>query len=537
MVYRRKVLLLMLLPVLLYANNGTSMSLSGQVAVLNAKNVVAEESPGYRRIDLSKLRSFDFTGKLPVVLEFNVVNKQHSLYENSGDYMNPDNQSDMFGNCGGRIYNIDELTGDYKRDTLGNVISFLGINERPQYGKTTNYAFYLDSAYLDRGTAWIKPQYMIAVDPFIPEEKEHCDPVTGEMRYLNGKYVIGRYMYNTSMYAKIVADSVQNPDGSWVFADKYYDKDKGEGIKISETDSASGYLYTRRNFSKVQPVDDYKNRDPNGEVYKHNKNWERLAFSWAIHKGDSLYVLKGAGLEPMYKGADNDPYQLWLTLSKEYGEEGMYIDFDKLISENIVEGSAYQEAYYPMGERTVYPEMRTYYDYKHVSALSPDKTIGLQAIIALDDNTHKDWVFSFRFVERDVDDFVIESETTDRNTAYGPMIRPGYGGWVKYQNEVPVITRSDRNDLMAGSAVFNVTESSNPVDNDFIDANADVIVTGEKGYVLILNAAGKNVIIRNILGQVVATKIVSSDYESIASPTGFVVVVVGGGKGIKTIVR
>ena len=524
MVYKRKVLLLlMLFPVLLYANNGIERSLSS-----------GQDSLGYRRIDMSnKLRSFDFTGKLPVVLEFNVVNKSQSLYENSGDYRNPNNQTDLFGDCGGRIYNVDELTGDYKRDSLGNVISFLGINERSQYGKTTNYAFYLDSAYLNRGTAWIKPQYMIVADPFIPEEEEYCDPVTGGMSYMNGEYVIGRYMFNTSMYAKAVADSMQNPGGSWVYADRYYDN-----IQISDTETASGYFYTRKNFNKVQPVDDYKSSSPDSEAYTLSRYRERLAFSWAIHKGDSLYVLKGKSLEPMYKGADNDPYQLWLTLSKEYGEEGLYVDFDKLISENIVPGSAYSEAYYPMGEKGRYPEMRTYYDYKPTSALSPGKTIGLQAIIALDDNTHKDWVFSFRFVEVNVDDFVIESETTERNTAYGPIIRPGYGGWVNYQNQAPVITRSDRNGVMVGSTVFNVTEASTPVNNDIIDAaSSDVVVAGGKGNVSIRNAAGKKVVIRDITGQVVAEKIISSHYETIPSPPGFVVVVVGDEKGIKAIVR
>ena len=536
MVYIKNFILLalVLLPVVCSANDGISGTLSGQ-----SKNL-----PEYRRMEFSNmLRSSDFSGSLPITLEFHVINYQTAgwrLYENSGDYKNPNNQFDRFGSCGGRVYNTDEITGDYKRDSLGNVLSFLGINMNTQYGKNTNYAFYLDTAYVDRGSGWIKPQYMLAVDPYIPEESEYCDPETGDIENLNGKYVIGRYMYNTSMYAKEVADSVQVVGGNWVYADKYYDETKGEGIKISESATASGYMYRKKNFNKVQPIKDYVARNPNGEAYKHDGNWERLAFAWAIHKGDSLYVLQGAGLEPVYKNAEDDPHQLWLALTKEYGEEGSYVDFDKLVSENIVSDSAYQEAYFPFGDRSRYPEMRTYHDFKPSSALSSGKTIGLHAIIALDDNTHKDWVFSFRLVEYNSDDFVIESEISERSTAYGAMIRPGYGGWIKFQNGVPVITRSDENYLMAEAVVFNVKQTENPVSNEIVnvgEATSNVIVIGRKGSITIFNAAGKNVVVRNLLGQTIANSVISSDKESIAAPSGVAVVVVGNENRVKVIVK
>ncbi|MDR2917180.1 MAG: hypothetical protein LBV74_20490 [Tannerella sp.] len=327
MVYKKGFILLvfalMFFPVVVYTNDGKGSLFSGQ-----------SDNPTYRRLGFNQLRSFDFSSSLPVVLEFHLLNQDKSgfrLYENSGDYRNPNNQSDRYGDCGGRVYNKDERTGDYKRDSLGNVLSFLGMNSSAQYGKTTNYAFYLDSAYIDRGTGWIKPQYMFVVDPYIPEECEHCNPETGEQEKFNGRYVIGRYMYNTAMYSKAVADSMQRADGSWVYADKYYDATKGGGIPVSESSTASGYFYRRKNFNKVQPVKYSDTRIPNSEAYRYDGNWERFAFAWAIHRGDSLYVLKGVGLEPMYKGAADDPCQLWLTLTKEYGEEGKYIDFAKLL--------------------------------------------------------------------------------------------------------------------------------------------------------------------------------------------------------------
>ncbi len=538
MVYKRNCMLLafalMLFSIVAYANDGKSSSFSGQ-----------SDHPTYRRIDFNQLRNFDFSGSLPIALEFHLLNQDKSgyrLYENSGDYRNPNNQSDRFGDCGGRVYNKYEQTGDYKRDTLGNVLSFLGINASEQYGKTTNYAICLDSAYINRGTGWIKPQYMLVVDPYIPEECDRCNPQTGEQETFNGKYVIGRYMYNTAMYSKVVADSMMQADGSWVYADKYYDAAKGEGIPVSENNTTSGYFYRRRNFSKVQPIKSNDTRISNSEAYRYDGDWERFAFAWAIHRGDSLYVLKGVGLEPMYKGASDDPYQLWLTLTKEYGEEGKYVDFAKLLSENIIPGSAYQEAYYPLGERSRYPEMRTYYDFKPASALSPGKTIGLHAVIALDDNTHKDWVFSFRLIEKGADDFVIESEVSERNTAAGAVIRPGYGGWVKSQNGVPVLTRSDEKYLMgeAGGAVFNVNQASNSVSNEAVsghDVTSEVIIAGGTGNVSILHAAGKKVVIRNILGQIVVNTVISSDNEIVSAPSGIVIVIVGDEIGMKAIVR
>lgn len=501
-----------------------------------------KDTPTYLRLDLrNQLRSVDLSNTLPAVLEFHVLNHGIAglrLYENSGDYGNPTNQSDKYGSCGGRIYNKDSQTGDYKRDSIGNILSFLGINNNMQYGQTTHYGIYLDTAYIDRGTGWIKPQYMFVVDPYVPEECESCNPETGESETHNGKYVIGRYLYNTAMYAKAVADSMQLTADKWVFADKYYDAAKGEGIPVSDTKTESGYYYRSKNFNKVQPIETQTVRLPDGNAYTHDGRWERLAFAWAIHKGDSLYVLKGKALEPMYKEAADDPHQLWLTLTKEYGEEGKYIDFAKLVNENIIPGSAYKEAYYPRGDRSSYPEMRTYYDYKPATALSPGKTIGLHAIIALDDNTHKDWVFSFRLIEKNADDFVIESEVALRNTFSGAMIRPGYGGWVKFQNGVPVLTRSDTKDLMGEACVFNVNAlNTPPVSNEPTETTSKVIVSGGTGCVTILHAAGQRVIIRNLLGQTIVNTLISTDHESVPVSSGLVIVVVGNQKGVKTIVR
>jgi hypothetical protein len=456
------------------------------------------------------------------------------LYENAGHYKaEAEPVKDLRGPCGGRIYNIDD-NGYYKRDTLGNVISFLGMNLQVEF-PDENYAIYVDTAYINRGTGWIKPQYMLVVDPYIPEECGVCNPNTSELEGANSDYVIGRYLYNTAMYARSVKDSVLS-DASyvWEYADRYYDK----AIKDVSGNLVSGYLYRTDNYNKVEPIIYTDNKKVNGEAYRYKVDWERFAFTWAIHKGDSLYVLKG--VEQLYNDNPyNDPKDLWQQLTVEYGVDGKYVEFEKLVELNKIPGSSYQEAYYPLGDRSPYPEMRTYHSFKTMSEVKREgRTIGLQAVIALDDNTHKDWVFSFRYIERRSNDFVIESETTNRETQYGALIRPGYGGWLKSDNGVPTITRSDSKYLMSEAAVFNVNKGSNPVGNENVETvTSNLAVIGGTGSVTILNAAGKSVVISNILGQTVANAKITSDNVSIAVPAGVVVVAVEGENAVKALVK
>ena len=55
--------------------------------------------------------------------------------------------------------------------------------------------------------------------------------------------------------------------------------------------------------------------------------------------------------------------------------------------------------------------------------------------------------------------------------------------------------------------------------------------------VTINGAAGKNVTISNVLGQIVANTVLSSDKAEIAAPAGVVVVAVEGEAAVKAIVK
>ncbi|WP_456086696.1 DUF6383 domain-containing protein [Parabacteroides sp.] len=68
-------------------------------------------------------------------------------------------------------------------------------------------------------------------------------------------------------------------------------------------------------------------------------------------------------------------------------------------------------------------------------------------------------------------------------------------------------------------------------------ATSEVTVIAGEGQVTIAGAAGKKVVISNILGQVVANTVLTSDNAAIAAPQGVVVVAVEGEEAVKAIVK
>ena len=90
------------------------------------------------------------------------------------------------------------------------------------------------------------------------------------------------------------------------------------------------------------------------------------------------------------------------------------------------------------------------------------------------------------------------------------------------------------------AVVVNVLEVSADdviaTDNETIATSEVAVIAGE-GQVTIANAAGKKVVISNILGQVVANTVLTSDNAVIAAPQGVVVVAVEGEEAVKAIVK
>lgn len=315
-----------------------------------------------------------------------------------------------------------------KKNYLGVVLE----TEHPNLQSHSSTLIYVDTAYINRGTGPIKPQYMLAVRPRIIEDGMGCDEYGDPKIPLKG-YTYADYLINA--HDSAYATSTANEDYLW------------------------------------------------------QKSWTRLVFTPAVHANDYLYILGGVNLE-------NAP--VWGKLAN--------------------------------GQRM--------FDLAKLHAYAIDPANGIHAIY-LGNNLHKDCVFSFRLYERRSNDFLLESETTNRDVENGPMIAPCEGGWLKYQNLVPVITASDVVDGMAQAMELNVIkakEGEKPTGNDDLETNK-VTVVGNAGGVTILNAAGKSVVINNILGQTVATTVLASDNEAISVAKGVVIVSIEGEETVKTLVK
>ncbi|WP_289004413.1 DUF6383 domain-containing protein [uncultured Parabacteroides sp.] len=81
-----------------------------------------------------------------------------------------------------------------------------------------------------------------------------------------------------------------------------------------------------------------------------------------------------------------------------------------------------------------------------------------------------------------------------------------------------------------------IEKGESPVANDAISADA-VSVTAGNGFVTVKGAEGKNVVITNVLGQIIANTVVSSSEATIAVSAGVVFVSVEGEAAVKAIVK
>ena len=123
------------------------------------------------------------------------------------------------------------------------------------------------------------------------------------------------------------------------------------------------------------------------------------------------------------------------------------------------------------------------------------------------------------------------------------------GAWIKSENGIPVLAKLDTQagdhewdgstieERIGQSGVFYFgTTTDEATANDEI-AISEVKVIAGNGSVTINGAAGKKVVVSNILGQVVANTVITSDNATIAAPQGVVVVAVEGEEAVKAIVK
>ena len=374
---------------------------------------IKDIDPIYRRFNTEKEGTQ--AGDTPEIVKFYTTNaSEYQLFENTGSLSDQKNYY-----TGGKNY-------------LGLVNTLQSPNAKT--------AIYVDTAFVNRGKGYVRPQYLLMVRPTVTEDTLACDAY-GETITIDG--------YKRGMYL------------------------------INATDSA-----------------DASSAEPNGD-YIWNTSWERLVFTDAIHANDKLYILGGADLTPVMSSGRIDLAKLD-KVAKPASKANK--------GKNIIQ-------YYDLGE--------TIKDANGVSTGWP---------------TYKDCAFQFRLIERRADDFLIESETTDRGQE--PVAKPCYGGWIKIQNGVPVISRSDVVSAESQAEIFNVKATTEqPVANEDAPATTEVKVVANNGSVTIMNAAGKKVAISNVLGQAVANTVLASDNATIAAPQGVVIVAVEGEAAVKALVK
>lgn len=142
--------------------------------------------------------------------------------------------------------------------------------------------------------------------------------------------------------------------------------------------------------------------------------------------------------------------------------------------------------------------------------------------------------FAFRYVDTEEKSFVIETADYKRlpEGDDAGKLNDNYG-YLKWMNGVVVVV-----DRIQDADIFNMDEEfkGDPTANESISASAVTVIAGE-GQVTIAGAAGKKVVISNILGQVVANTVIASDNATIAAPAGVVVVAVEGEAAVKAIVK
>ena len=83
---------------------------------------------------------------------------------------------------------------------------------------------------------------------------------------------------------------------------------------------------------------------------------------------------------------------------------------------------------------------------------------------------------------------------------------------------------------------FVIEKQAAPTANEGIEVSGVKVIAGN-GQITIMGAAGKKVVVSNILGKVVASQTITSDNATIAVPAGIVAVAVEGEAAVKAIVK
>ena len=368
-------------------------------------------------------------------------------------------------------------------------INFLGVSNSDQYKEEYapdgtikyNYHLFIDTAFINRGTGPIKPQYLIGVGiQYYPgtsiDVPGNCDDI---VTYIKPAYYRGRYLVNATDSAREVGS---DGDQNWPWRD---------------------------------------------ERYIMSSNWDRLAFVDAIHMGDRLYIV--SEINKYVKPSD-------YTFVAADGKT--YVDGEALYNMTLLGGKLYgTERRYEKSDM-----LGTYYDFGHWDNFHNDVCFSLRFV---ESNVKNPDEFGEDVCSNYQKRFRIESETWNRTAYGTRKIAPTQGGWIKLQGYIPVLSRTSYEDAINQGEIFNIAEPSTTAwqaENPDGQATSNegigkVSVIAGNGIVTILNATGKQVTIANLLGQSLINKVLAGNNEVITVSKGVAVVTVEGEKAVKVIIK
>ena len=344
---------------------------------------------------------------------------------------------------------------------------------------------------------------------------------------------------------------------------KIYSGDAGEEGMLSNTnylDREENDLFVVEPTEKpmyrtvINPLDTISIfRDDNSQsvLFEHNTflGMENLSQYPEIAKAmiaDTAYVRNNT-YRPQYMlvvGADITPAGKWCPI---HGDDPTCPDAHKVETSGWVEGrylvnlvdtAIAWDAANKHKDNNPYINSEKYYRLGFVQA----KHINDSLVIASTNDTlyvgsedYNQAKFAFRYVDQEAGSFVIETANYNRlpGVEEAEINENAPLGYLKWMNGVVVVVDDINN---ADVYNMNENETDTPTANEDIAVEEGVEVIAGNGAVTIQGAAGKTVVITNILGKAVANTTLTSDNQTINVPAGIVVVTVDG-EAVKAIVK
>ena len=366
------------------------------------------------------------------------------------------------------------LMDEWNKNLTDKNVDYAGIwNKEKADGKL---AFIVDTAWVNRGSGNIKPQYLISIDRNDFEGVEGV-PCTEDDHHFTAE---------------------GKPTDKWHCV---HAKPAVPGFERGK------YLINFHDFANKYGWSTLSNGEQDADYMW--KKYDRAGFVEAIRVADTLYILRDE-----FKNLPNEK-----------------INFADL---NKAEEDAWTAA--------------------KKAGVSEDEFVSHKYILSGDNHKYVTW--SMRFVNKEVAAneveadraFLFESMKSKHVSGYNNSamgdIAPTYAAWLRMQNGCLVLSddRSSNFDEMNtggdDALIFNVEQGDDiATDNETIDAVEGISVVAGNGTVTVQGAAGKSVVITNILGKVIAETVLTSDNATISVPAGIVAVAVDGEEAVKVVVK